>query len=141
MKRYYGAYGSNLNIKQMKVRCPGAKVLGQTNLKGYRLMFKGSKTGAYLTIEKAKGYNVPLGIWEVTEADELNLDRYEGYPHFYYKKEFKADIGIVFIYIMHENRELGLPTLNYVNTCLKGYDDFGFDDKILFEAIDYTYSP
>ena len=27
-KRYYIAYGSNLNIDQMSYRCPGAKVVG-----------------------------------------------------------------------------------------------------------------
>lgn len=139
MKRYYGAYGSNLNMQQMKRRCPGAKVLGQCNLEGYRLMFKGSKTGSYLTVEKAKGHKVPLGLWEVTEADELNLDRYEGYPSFYYKKEIETSLGIVFIYIMHEDRKLGFPSLDYVNTCLQGYDDFGFDDRILLEALDFTF--
>lgn len=28
MKRYYLAYGSNLNVRQMKYRCPTAKIAG-----------------------------------------------------------------------------------------------------------------
>ena len=44
-KRYYLAYGSNLNRKQMEMRCPGAKVVGTALLEGYELLFKGSKTG------------------------------------------------------------------------------------------------
>ena len=48
-KRYYLAYGSNLNMEQMHYRCPGAVPLGTAELEGYRLLFKGSKTGAYLT--------------------------------------------------------------------------------------------
>ena len=79
MKRYYIAYGSNLNVKQMKMRCPGATILGTTKLKNYELLFKGSKTGSYLTIEKKEGSTVPVVIWEVTERDEKYIDRYEGY--------------------------------------------------------------
>lgn len=74
----YLAYGSNLNTKQMKRRCPNAAIVGSTILDGYRLMFKGSKTGAYLTIEKAKSYKVPLGVWEIDSTDLASLDRYEG---------------------------------------------------------------
>ena len=53
-KRYYIAYGSNLNVRQMRMRCPHATILGTANLKGWELFFKGSKTGSYLTIEEAR---------------------------------------------------------------------------------------
>ena len=54
-KRYYIAYGSNLNVGQMRMRCPHATILGTANLKGWELLFKGSKTGSYLTIEESEG--------------------------------------------------------------------------------------
>lgn len=44
----------------------------------------------------------------------------------------------VFVYIMHENRPLGLPTGSYIRTCAEGYDDFNFDIDILFNAINKT---
>ena len=91
-KRYYAAYGSNLNTLQMRYRCPSARVIGTAEIADYRLLFKGSKTGAYLTIEKQKGSIVPVGIWEVSESDERSLDRYEGFPNFYYKTEMSLDI-------------------------------------------------
>ena len=69
-KRYYIAYGSNLNVGQMRMRCPHATILGTANLKGWELLFKGSKTGSYLTIEKSEGGTVPVVIWEVTATDE-----------------------------------------------------------------------
>ena len=47
-KRYYIAYGSNLNIPQMRMRCPGARIIGTSVVEGYRLLFKGSRTGSYL---------------------------------------------------------------------------------------------
>ena len=144
-KRYYIAYGSNLNIPQMRMRCPDERIIGTSVIEDYQLLFKGSKTGSYLTIEPMEGSEVPVVIWEVTETDEKALDRYEGYPNFYYKKEMTLDIkGIrtgkvrrrdAFVYIMHEERELGIPSWYYVNTCLDGYRAFGFDEKYLFDAI------
>lgn len=114
-------------------------------LTGYELLYKGSKTGAYLTVEEKKGGRVPVAVWEVTSADERNLDMYEGFPNFYYKKEFKLAITtptgekkkvIAFVYIMHEERKLGIPTWNYIECCKDGYRDFGFDPKYLDEAYD-----
>ena len=145
-KRYYIAYGSNLNLRQMKMRCPTAKVMGTAVIKDYELLFKGSKTGSYLTIEPKAGASVPVAVWETTADDELALDRYEGYPTFYYKAEMTLPItGIksgkvrkrkVYVYIMHEERQIGMPTMRYVKTCLDGYRAFGFDENILYDAIE-----
>lgn len=143
-KRYYIAYGSNLNVRQMRMRCPTARRIGTSELEGYELLFKGSKTGSYLTVEKRPGSSVPVGVWEVSSSDEKALDRYEGFPNFYYKKELTLPIkGIrtgkirkrrVFVYIMHENRSIGIPSIPYMQTCIQGYDDFGFDRLVLIDA-------
>lgn len=143
-KRYYIAYGSNLNIRQMRMRCPSARLIGTSTLEDYELLFKGSKTGAYLTVEKKDGSSVPVGVWEVSTEDEKALDRYEGYPNFYYKKELTLPItGIktgkvrnrrVFVYIMHEERAIGVPSVFYMQTCMEGYDNFGFDRSLLVDA-------
>ena len=143
-KRYYIAYGSNLNVGQMRMRCPGARIIGTSVVEGYRLLFKGSRTGSYLTIEPQEGASVPVAAWAVTEEDEAALDRYEGFPSFYYKKEMELPIkGIrtgkvrrrkVFVYIMHEDRPLGLPSESYMATCMEGYQRFGFDEAFLEQA-------
>lgn len=145
-KRYYIAYGSNLNIRQMRMRCPSARIIGTSEIPDYELLFKGSKTGSYLTIEPEKGSRVPVATWEVSAEDEQALDRYEGFPTFYYKKEMLLPIkGIrsgkirrrdTFVYIMHEDRVLGVPSNFYMQTCLSGYKSFGFDPKFLYEAYD-----
>lgn len=147
-KRYYLAYGSNLNVRQMMMRCPSARMIGTATIEDYRLMFKGSKTGSYLTIEPEEGCSVPVGVWEVSEADELALDRYEGFPTFYYKKELELPItGIrtgkvrrrkAFVYIMHEDRLLGVPSNMYMRICMEGYMDFGFNYDTLWEAYEYS---
>ncbi len=143
-KRYYIAYGSNLNIAQMRYRCPTARIIGTSEIPDYRLLFRGSRTGSYLTIEPYEGASVPVAAWEVSEEDERALDRYEGFPTFYYKKELRLPIkGIrtgvvreraVFVYIMHEDRPFGLPSRYYVDVCMRGYMDFGFDRDFLVAA-------
>lgn len=148
MKGIYVAYGSNLNKEQMEWRCPGARVVGTGFLEDYELLFKGSKTGAYCTVERKPGAKVPVAFWETTAEDEENLDRYEGCPTFYYKQrhEFKVrdkKTGKVstrdgYIYIMHEDRPLGIPSRAYMHTCLQGYRDFGFDPEVLLKALAET---
>lgn len=143
-KRYYIAYGSNLNIRQMRMRCPSARVIGTATIPDYELIFKGGQTGAYLTIEPKAHASVPVAVWSVTDEDEAALDRYEGFPTFYYKKEIQLPIkGIksgktrirdCFVYIMHEERSIGVPSLAYVSVCLEGYISFGFDEHFLAEA-------
>lgn len=156
----YLAYGSNLDLGQMDYRCPSSVPVATAVIKDYRLMFKGSKTGAYATIEPAKGYEVPVLVWLCTQRDEDSLDRYEGFPTFYYKKtlpienvtplgkEFadvidaflekgeKLDAGMA--YIMHEEREFGVPSGHYYNVLDDGYETFGFDRAILQKGLSYT---
>ena len=141
--KYYIAYGSNLNIEQMAYRCPDAKPIGTTVMKNWQLLFKGSKTGSYLTIERTRGSQVPVAVWAVSDRDEKNLDRYEGFPNFYYKMPLtlkrKGKLLDAFVYIMHENRKIGIPTQHYIDTCLEGYEDFGFDRAFIDEAVAFSY--
>lgn len=144
-KRYYIAYGSNLNTLQMQMRCPTARVIGTGVIRDYRLLFKGSRTGAYLTIEPSEGGLVPVAVWSVTAEDELALDRYEGFPRFYYKAEMEVRVTGIrsgaksrrkgFVYIMDESRPLATPTKYYMDVCRNGYRTFGFDEEILKEAL------
>ena len=142
MKKYYIAYGSNLNVEQMRYRCPDARIVGTSVIPDYQLLFKGSKTGSYLTIEKKRGGSVPVAVWAVSPRDELALDRYEGCPNFYYKTDMQLTVGkkklTAFVYIMHEERKLGIPSHAYVRTCVQGYRDFGFDLKHLRLAFDIS---
>lgn len=145
--KYYIAYGSNLSLAQMAERCPDAVPVGRTVIQNYRLLFKGSMTGAYLTVEKAKGYAVEGVIWQISEEDEKRLDHYEGCPDFYYKKTMEVPL-IAFapefmqparveslIYIMHEERRLGIPSDWYVETCYEGFKRFGLNVKRLKTAL------
>lgn len=148
MKKYYLAYGSNLNREQMGYRCPDARPVGTAQLEGWRLLFRGSGSGNYLTIEPAPGYSVPVAVWAVTRADEEALDRYEGFPVFYRKETLAITYtGLetaqkrqveAFVYLMNDGHPAGLPTTRYMDTCEAGYRDFGFDAGTLLEARTYT---
>ena len=146
-KRLYIAYGSNLNVEQMTYRCPTAKVYGKGILKGYRLLFKGRPDNAYLTIEAKADGEVPVVVWDIKPSDEISLDRYEGYPSFYYKEDIPVELETgevveAMVYIMtnkiKDRINLNLPSEYYLNAVREGYEEFGFDLKYLKEAIELS---
>lgn len=139
MKKLYIAYGSNMDEGQMAYRCPTARLLGQTEVEGYRLLFKGSRTGAYATIEPQEGGRVPVLVWEIGEQDEADLDRYEGFPSFYYKKDLTVRLDgqevTAMVYIMDERRRPGTPSDAYYGVLARAYKKFAFPIGILEEAL------
>jgi len=141
-KKYYISYGSNLHIDQMKYRCPTATVVGKSELMGYKLIFKGAPTNAYATIEENKGSTVPVLVWDIKPRDERNLDIYEGYPTFYYKKNLVIEVEgtevEAMVYIMNEKAQLGIPSQRYYNTISIGYETAGFDVTFLEEALKFS---
>ncbi len=138
----YIAYGSNLNLKQMQYRCPTAKVIGTAIVENYELVFKGTKSGWYATIEPCKGMQVPVLIWETTAIDEQALDVYEGYPESYGKENMQVELNgetiTAYVYTMPETYKYGMPTQRYIDVILEGYATAGFDSDILYNAIENT---
>ena len=65
-QRIYIAYGSNMSEVQMARRCPDAVLLGTGRIRGYELLFKGSLTGCYATIEKKADAFVPVVFWRIS---------------------------------------------------------------------------
>jgi len=136
----YIAYGSNLNLRQMAVRCPTAKVVGASELKDYELLFRGGRRGAVATVEPKEGCNVPVLIWKLKERDLLALDRYEGWPSFYRKELHDVELGgksiPAMVYVMNGGHDLGSPSDYYYNTIREGYESAGFDTDFLDRAVD-----
>lgn len=139
MKNYYIAYGSNMDEGQMARRCRDAELVGTGYIKDYELLFKGSQTGNYATIERKTGGIVPVTVWKISANDEKRLDHYEGVPRFYYKQELPVRMGRKtihgLVYIMHENREYGMPYDWYYLQMEQDYHKFGFDIRILRKAL------
>ncbi len=142
---FYIAYGSNLSIEQMKVRTPDAQIFGTAILEGWQLLFR-----KYATIKKNPDFKTPVLVWKISERDEKNLDRYEGYPNFYKKKKLKISVKSLIgedlgeknamVYIMTakamKNRSIiPIPSEYYYSILNEGYNKFGFDKKILRKAL------
>ena len=130
----YGAFGANLNMANMEVRCPQAKPILGFNLVGYRLVFNG-----VADIIKDKDTKVPIGLWEITKECEKSLDRYEGYPHLYKKIKLKIDVpgfkGQKVMFYVMRRKGVALPPASYFNTIAQGYDDFALDKDYLNWAV------
>ena len=82
----YFAYGSNLNLFQMKHRCKDSIFLKKINLKDFRLTFRSKYRAA--DIEPKKNSIVPGGLFNISKSDEKKLDVYEDYPSLYRKFYF-----------------------------------------------------
>lgn len=139
MERLYIAYGSNLNLSQMAARCPSATIYSAGQLNNWELIFRGSPTNSHATIRRCKGKTVPVLVWNISPLDEMRLDRYEGYPVYYFKKEIMVDIDgrkkKAMVYIMDESRLPGRPSPQYVHTIRQGYIDNGLDMKFLTDSL------
>jgi gamma-glutamylcyclotransferase (GGCT)/AIG2-like uncharacterized protein YtfP len=91
------------------------------------------------TIEMKRGASVPVLLWQITEKCEKALDRYEGHPHLYRKKNLMVNLDgdelVAMAYIMNPGPPLAMPDAYYYATILHGYRDCGFDEGILKQAV------
>ena len=132
MKMIYLAYGSNLNKDQMKMRCPDAIEVGKFFLPDWRLVFRG-----VADIEKADGFQVPVGAWEITNKCEKALDRYEGFPVLYRKQYFKSGDKRYMAYVMNRNGYARPPQM-YYEAIKQGFEDFSLPMEYLTEALKHS---
>ena len=129
----YFAYGSNLNLFQMKRRCKDSVFIKKYELKGYRLNFRSKYRAA--DIEKSKNSLVPGALFEISKSDEKKLDVYEDYPILYKKLYFTYYNKTVMTYIMVNKTEFRYPTERYLNVVKRGYKDCKLDAKYLKIAL------
>ncbi|MDR1687456.1 MAG: gamma-glutamylcyclotransferase [Clostridiales bacterium] len=134
---YYFAYGSNCNLRQMAVRCPKATVTGTVTLKGYTLEFN-----RVASIRRKKGGEVKGVLWLITPECEKSLDRYEGYPNYYTKKNVNVcyesgEMVKAMVYIMTpENSNPAYPSEIYFNGIRDGFVQNGLEaeTETLYDA-------
>ena len=129
----YFAYGSNLNLFQMKRRCKDSIFLKKINLKDFRLTFRSKYRAA--DIEPKKKSIVPGGLFEISKSDEKKLDVYEDFPILYKKYYFYYYGKKVMTYTMVKKTPFKYPTERYFNVVMKGYKDCNPDIKYLKRAL------
>ena len=83
----YFAYGSNLDLAQMRIRCPGATLISTGWLDGYRLVFGGFSHarggGTANLVATNQGDRAHGVLFHMTPKDWDRLDPFEGYPRVY----------------------------------------------------------
>ncbi len=134
----YWAYGSNLNVKAMKVRCPGAKKIRALSLDDGALIFRGVADAIF-----REGSTVHGGLWSITADNERSLDAYEGVSGNLYRKEYlkllvdgeERDC----LYYQMNSQGIMPPSENYLNVILDGYKDFGLPLEALEAAWDESW--
>ena len=129
----YFAYGSNLNLFQMKRRCKDSIFLKKINLKDFRLTFRSKYRAA--DIEPKKNSIVPGGLFEISKSDEKKLDVYEDYPSLYRKFYFTYYGKKVMTYTMVKKTPFRFPTERYLNVVKRGYKDCDLDNKYLIQGL------
>ncbi len=145
-ERYYFAYGSNMNLGQMRFRCPDAEVVGNVRLEDYRLAFRGRAPGnGVATVLPEKGSCVDGVLWRITEACEKNLDFYEGFPNFYGKetiqvKDQAGTVREVFVYTMNSPHKdvPARPSKFYLDGILEGCLENDLPTKAVMDAVKRT---
>ena len=130
---YYFAYGSSLNRKQMRERCPESKPVFIATLHNYKLAFVGWSRqwrGGVATIRSFSGERVPGAIYEVSERDSRRLDKHEGYPDTSNKLKITVtnedgDPIEAVTYIKAGRSEETQPSPEYLAVIRQGYKDWG----------------
>lgn len=79
---FYFAYGSNLDLMQMQLKCPDAQFVSTARLDGYRVCFPRRsfvRDCAIISIEPDAAESVWGALYEIEDRDVKRLDEREGY--------------------------------------------------------------
>lgn len=149
--KYYLAYGPNLNLVQMRQRCPQCPC-------GRVYIFIRCAPGLPWFQERLlfdHGFQQPwcpsmvgCGVYEISDKDEQALDVYAGVPYFYQKQTMQVqcvwDVTTrrevlhnieAILYTLPASHPLGVPSRRYLQECKSGYDDFHFSFLPLRQAL------
>lgn len=102
-RTYYFAYGSNLWIHQMMVRCPSSVIIGTAVLPSHRWVISYRGYANVVPSPSDECYGI---VYTITDEDVQKLDGYEGVPDCYQKM-------MLGVKMLDDGRVLG--TLVYVD--------------------------
>ncbi|MBI2851494.1 MAG: gamma-glutamylcyclotransferase [Chloroflexi bacterium] len=126
----YFAYASNLNLKQMKERCPDCVPKFSATLPNYKLVFSGwsrAWRGGTATVQFSRGDKVRGAVYEISESDLRRLDALEGkdYTHLnvtVFNEDGEAVQAVT--YIKTGRIEDTKPSPEYLSVIQQGYRDW-----------------
>jgi gamma-glutamylcyclotransferase (GGCT)/AIG2-like uncharacterized protein YtfP len=127
----YFAYGSNMDVQQMAVRCPDAVVIGTACLPRHRFLIN---THGVATVVPSESEAVHGVLWEISKADEASLDGYEGVASGFYRKVItrvrlkNGDETEALIYLANDER-VGTPRPGYMERVMAAAKSHRFAAK------------
>jgi hypothetical protein len=115
--RLYFAYGSNMCVEQMRLRCPGSHPVGSVAVPGWRFVIN---RAGYATVAAETGSIVHGVVWSLAAADEGPLDDYEGVAEGHYRKETVVldGFGPAMVYRAADEQH-GEPLQDYLDGILR----------------------
>ena len=126
MQIKYFAYGSNLDLAQMKIRCPSSELISKGSLSGYRLTFNRYSSGwggGVADVIQDQDSKVWGLVFKLSNSDLKRLDSYEGcyndQTSLYERWKAvintpKGQISDVWVYTVVEKQKFVQPTLEYL---------------------------
>jgi hypothetical protein len=131
----YAAYGSNMDPGQMILRAPHSPLRGNGWLAGWRLTFGGEDRGwegPLATVVEDPGHQVFVALYDVTEADEVSMDRWEHADLALFRKlrvrvhTLDGEV-LAWIYVL-DDYEGGLPSARYLGLIADAAEAAGAPD-------------
>ncbi len=139
----YFAFGSNMNLDQMKKRCPGSTFLTSATLEDFRFVYDGKSDrwgGAVGNIVPSEGESVKGALFEINDGDLLSLDQYEGFPNRYKRRELPVkstdNMKIMAILYFRDNESVGSPSEAYKETVISGARECGIPEDYIQKYLD-----
>ena len=126
---YYFAYGSNLDLLQMQLRCPEAQFVSTAKLDGYRICFPRKsfvRDCAVISIEPSVSECVWGALYELDGTDIARLDEREGYDkrrdralNQYNRITVRVEVAddhpvVAEVYVATPSADPGLPSPHYI---------------------------
>lgn len=136
----YAAYASNMDPGQMAQRAPHSPMRGVGWLSGWRLTFGGEDLGwegPLATVVEEPDEQVFVVLYDVTEADELRMDRWEAADLALFRKlrvrvHTLDGTVLAWLYVL-DDYEGGLPSARYLGIIADAAEAAGAPDDYVAE--------
>lgn len=144
MKRaLYFAFGSNLDERQMRERCPSAKAGPRATLDGHRLVFRGASRrwgGGVATVVRDPERHVEGRVYTLDHADLERLDRFEGCPGAYSRVSRVVRFrngrrARVHLYVFVDGLQVNPPSKQYFAVIARAYRKLALEPTPLLVAV------
>tara|TARA_Y100000588_G_scaffold333601_1_gene372594 strand:- start:218 stop:658 length:441 start_codon:yes stop_codon:yes gene_type:complete len=140
----YFAYGSNMNLDQMAMRCPGARLLGLVRKPGWRYVVNGR---GYVTALDDPDTETLGCLWELSDEHWGALDRYEGVAGGFYQRldcevrSLDSEEPVPAIAYRAADETLGVPSATYADVVIEGARQIGLPEPYLAFLESWRHGP